>query len=214
MQWAQALDKVSWLQMYTVPGNCTPLGRQTTEGSLSRTWQARGGSLLLLPRRHALSSRWLWPFNHNTCEKSPGRSSRSCYQFSLPATSLFRDTWPCVYTVLVCGAQCSVPVRLGHWQSQSSNVCCGMTGQWSDRSAMSSRKTLLPSGPVGYLRSLALRIWTSSWRKDGSVGMDHSNGAVKTACDIQVDGKRGPDRSKMTWKQLTERDCREWKLSW
>ena len=40
-----------------------------------------------------------------------------------------------------------------------------------------------------------------------------SNVAVKTAFDIQADGKRGPGRSKMTWKQLTERDCREWKLS-
>ena len=43
--------------------------------------------------------------------------------------------------------------------------------------------------------------------------MEHSNGAVKTAFDIQVDGKRGPGRPKMTWKQLIERDCREWKLS-
>ena len=43
--------------------------------------------------------------------------------------------------------------------------------------------------------------------------MECSNGAVKTAFDIQVDGKRGPRRPKMTWKQLTERDCREWKLS-
>ena len=40
-----------------------------------------------------------------------------------------------------------------------------------------------------------------------------SNCAVKTAFDIQVDGKHGPGKSKMTWKQLTERDCREWKLS-
>ena len=31
------------------------------------------------------------------------------------------------------------------------------------------------------------------------------NGAVKTAFDIQVDGKCGPGRPKMTWKQLTER---------
>ena len=31
-----------------------------------------------------------------------------------------------------------------------------------------------------------------------------SNGAVKTAFDIQVDGKHGPGRPKMTWKQLTE----------
>ena len=28
-----------------------------------------------------------------------------------------------------------------------------------------------------------------------------------------VDGEHGPGRPKMTWKQLTERDCREWKLS-
>ena len=40
-----------------------------------------------------------------------------------------------------------------------------------------------------------------------------STGAVKTAFDIQVDGKRELERPKMTWKQLTERDCREWKLS-
>ena len=40
-----------------------------------------------------------------------------------------------------------------------------------------------------------------------------SNGAVKTAFDIQVDGECGPGRSKMSWRQLTERDCREWKLS-
>ena len=40
-----------------------------------------------------------------------------------------------------------------------------------------------------------------------------SNGVVKTAFHIQVEGKRGPGRPKMTWKQLTERDCREWKFS-
>ena len=43
--------------------------------------------------------------------------------------------------------------------------------------------------------------------------MECSSGAFKTACDIQVDGKRRPGRPKMTWKQLTEWDCREWKLS-
>ena len=40
-----------------------------------------------------------------------------------------------------------------------------------------------------------------------------SNGAVKRAFHIQVEGKHGPGRPKMTWKQLTERECREWKLS-
>ena len=29
----------------------------------------------------------------------------------------------------------------------------------------------------------------------------------------KVERKRGPGRPKMTWKQLTERNCREWKLS-
>ena len=43
--------------------------------------------------------------------------------------------------------------------------------------------------------------------------VERSNGTVKTAFDIQVEGKRGRGRPKMTWKQLTERDCREWKLS-
>ena len=40
--------------------------------------------------------------------------------------------------------------------------------------------------------------------------MECSKGAVKTAFDIQI---VMPVRPKMTWKQLTERDCREWKLS-
>ena len=43
--------------------------------------------------------------------------------------------------------------------------------------------------------------------------VERSNGAVKTAFDIKVNGKRGPGRPKMTWKQLTERDRRESKLS-
>ena len=42
--------------------------------------------------------------------------------------------------------------------------------------------------------------------------MELSNGAVKTAFDIQVDGKRWPGRPKMTWKQLTEMDCRDRRL--
>ena len=34
--------------------------------------------------------------------------------------------------------------------------------------------------------------------------VERSSGAVKTAFHIQVEGKRGPGRPKMTWKQLTE----------
>ena len=39
-----------------------------------------------------------------------------------------------------------------------------------------------------------------------------SSGAVRTACDIQIEGRQGNGRPKLTWKKLTEKDCREWKL--
>ena len=43
--------------------------------------------------------------------------------------------------------------------------------------------------------------------------MERSNGAVKTAFDVQVDEKREPGRPKMTWKQLTEREIGRSQLS-
>ena len=121
----------------------------------SWTWQAGDGSFLLLPRRHALSSLWLWTFNHNKYENLLEQVQGAATSFLFPPP-LFQDV--ATFKALVCRAQCSMPVRLGHWQSQTSNVCSGMTGQWSDRSAMSSRKTLSPSDPMSYLPSLALRI--------------------------------------------------------
>ena len=60
--------------------------------------------------------------------KPPGRSSRICYQFSLHTTSLSKHMAMC--TALVCGAQCSMPARLDHWQSQTSSVCSEMTGHY------------------------------------------------------------------------------------
>ena len=43
--------------------------------------------------------------------------------------------------------------------------------------------------------------------------VERSSGAIRTACDIQIDGRPGAGRPKLTWKKLTERDCREWKLT-
>ena len=95
MQWAQTLDKRPWLQIYKVSANCMPLGWQTTEGSPGRTWQAWGASFLLLPRRHALSSRWLWTSNHNTCENRLEEVQGSATS-SLFMPPLYQNTWPCV----------------------------------------------------------------------------------------------------------------------
>ena len=91
------------------------------------------------------------------------------------ATSSFFPTPLFLDTAFVCGAQCLIPVRFGHWQSQTSSFCSLMTGQWSDRSAMSCPKTLSPSGPLSYLRSLALRTRTSFWRREGATNMDMWN---------------------------------------
>ena len=42
--------------------------------------------------------------------------------------------------------------------------------------------------------------------------VEHSSGAVRTSCDIQIDGRQEAGRPKLTWKKLKEKDCRAWKL--
>ena len=43
--------------------------------------------------------------------------------------------------------------------------------------------------------------------------VERSSGAIRTACDIQIEGRRGAGMPKLTWKKLTEKDCHEWKLT-
>ena len=38
--------------------------------------------------------------------------------------------------------------------------------------------------------------------------MERSSGAIRTACDIQIDGMLGAGKPKLTWKKLTEIDRR------
>ena len=115
----------------------------------------------------------------------------------------------------MCGAQCSMPVRLGHWQSQTSNICSRKTGQWSDRSAMSSRKTSSPPDTLSYLHGLALRICTSFWRTEGSPGMDMWNAPMVqsrlplTYWLMGSVGLGGPRWHGSSW----QRGIAEWKLS-
>ena len=204
MQWAQALD----YRCTRCQGIARPL-----DGRPQREVQVRPDRLEVVASfcylGDMLSAAGSCELSTTTCVKTAWQKFK---EFCLHATSLSRHVAMC--TALVCGVQCSMPVRLGHWQNQTSNICSGMTGQWSDRSAMSGHKMLSPPGPMNYLRGLALRIWTSFWRREGFRWYGHverSNGTVKTAFHIQIEGKRRPGRPKMTWKQLTERDCREWK---
>ena len=75
-----------------------------------------------------------------------------------------------VCTALVCGAQCSMPARLGRWQSQSSSVCSEMLQICNVRP-----KDIVTTVPMSYLCGLALRIWSSFWRREDSDGMDMWN---------------------------------------
>ena len=45
------------------------------------------------------------------------------------------------------------------------------------------------------------------------VHVERFSGAIKTLCDMQIVGERGPWRPKTTWMTQTERDLREWKLN-
>ena len=67
---------------------------------------------------------------------------------------------------------------------------------------MLSGEIFLTSRSIG-IEDLDLILKERRLRWYGHV--ERSSGAIKTAFDIQVDGKHGPGRPKMTWKQLTER---------
>ena len=172
MQWAQALDKRPWLQMYKVLGNCMPFGWQTTEESPGQTWQACSGSFLLLPRRHALSSRWLWIFNHNMCknrlEEVQGSATSSFF-----TPPLFQNTWPCVQFLCAehnapCQQDLAIdkakpPASAAKWQGNDQTdlqcqaaIHCHHQVQWAT----------CPAWHWGY--------W-SFWRRDDSDGMDMWN---------------------------------------
>ena len=68
---------------------------------------------------------------------------------------------------------------------------------------MSNRKTLSPPdpGPSELLVRVCvedLDLILKEKRLHWYGHVEHSNGAVKTAFDVQVDGKHGPGRPKMT----------------
>ena len=78
------------------------------------------GSFLLLPRRHALSSRWLWNFDHNTCENRleevPGAATSSLFM-----TLFFQDTWPCMQSAMLLASETAIdktkpPTSAAEWQ--------------------------------------------------------------------------------------------------
>ena len=130
--------------------------------------------------------------------KQPGRCSGSYYQFSNPATSLKR---PCIQ--LLC-AECHAPCQwnLATEQDEPADLQYQVRGCGHGKVKRAMAKLELED------LNLILRQRRLRWF--GHV--ERSSGAGSTACDIQIDGRQGAGRSKLTWKKLTEKDYREWKL--
>ena len=76
-------------------GTACPLDSRPHREVPSRTWQAGGGSFVLLPGKHALSSRWLWTLKHNTCENHLEEVQGVATGWLFPP-ALFQDIWVCV----------------------------------------------------------------------------------------------------------------------
>ena len=152
-------------------------------------------------------------FQPQHMQKPPGRSSRSCYQLSLHATSL--KTRGCVYSSCVRSAMLHASET---WPLTKPNL---QPLQWNDRAMIRQICNVRPQDVVTtWSNELLARLGIEDLdlilkeRRLCWYGhVERSNGAIKTAFHIQVEGKHGLGRPKMTWKQLIERDCREWKLS-
>ena len=125
--------------------------------------------------------------------KTPGRVYSSCVRSAMLHAS---ETWPLTKPNLQ---------RLQQNDRAMIRQICNVRPQ--DIVTTRSNELLVRLG----IQDLDLILKERRLRRYGHV--ECSSGAIKTAFDIQVDGKRGPGRPKLTWKQLTERDCREWKLS-
>ena len=206
MQWVQALDKGPWLLMYMVPGNCTPLRWQTTEGSPSQTWQAGDGSFLF----------YLWDMlsRASDCKLPTTTRVKTAWKkfkellWILPSCYLSFKTHGCIYSSCVWSAMLHAsetwPLtkpNLQHLQ-QNDRAMIRQTCNVKPQNIVTTRCSELLAGLGIEDQDLILKERKLRWC--GHV--ECSNGAVKTAFDIQVDGKRVPGRPKKTWKQLTERD--------
>ena len=109
-----------------------------------------------------------------------------------------------------CGAPCSMPLTKTNLQRLKRNYramirqICSIKPE--DVATVRSSELLAKL----QLEDMDLILRERRLRWFGHV--ERSSGAIKTACDIQIEGRRGAGRPKLTWKKLTERDCREWTL--
>ena len=102
-----------------------------------------------------------------------------------------------------------LPVKLGHLQRNDRAMIRQICSIKSEDVATVRSSELLTKLELEAI-DLILRKRRLCWF--GHV--EHSGGAVSEqhVIDIQMEGRRGSGRPKMTCKKLTENDCCEWKL--
>ena len=118
---------------------------------------------------------------------------------------------------LVWGVQCTMPVRLDHWQTHTSNRM-----QRNDRAMIRQICNVKPQDIVTtrsnelLVRPVIEDLDLILIRREGIPYMDMWNASKvqsRQPLTYRLMKSRSLGSPKMTWKQLTKRDCREWKLS-
>ena len=123
--------------------------------------------------------------------KTRGHVYSSCVRSAMLHAS---ETWPLTKTNLQ---------RLQHNDRAMIRQICSIKPE--------DMATVRSSELLAKLEDLDLILRERRLRWFGHV--ERSSGAIRTACDIQIEGRRGAGRPKLTWKKLTDRDCRKWKLT-
>ena len=182
-----------------------------THGHVYSSCVRSAGSHLLLPGWHDFCWWRLRNNGHYSCENSLEGVQGATTSSHIPPP-LLQDTWPCIQLLR---AEYHAPCQW-NWPMTKTNL---LRLQRNDRATI-RQICSIKSEDVAKVRSsillakledLDLILRERRLRWFGHV--EHSSGAIRTACDIQTDGRHGAGRPKLTWKRLRERYCSEWKLT-
>ena len=209
MQWAQALEKGPWLQMYTVPGNCTPLEWQTTDARLLNGRPQK--KVQVGPDKLEVVASFCYL---GIMLSAAGGCERSTTTRVNTAWKKFKDLLPVlssrhlsfktrgrVYSSCVRSAMLHASET---WQLTKPNL---QRLQRNDRAMIRQICNVRPQNIVTTgSNELLVRLGIEDLdlilkEKRLRWSVECSNGAVKTAFDIQVDGKREPKWHGSSWQR-------------
>ena len=125
--------------------------------------------------------------------------------FLLLANNIFQNTWPCVQ--LLC-AECNAPCQRDLAIDKAKPPASAAKWQGNDQTDLQCQAARHCHHQVKWA-TCAAWYWGSGPHSEGEkTPMVWTCGTLQwcnqDSFDKQVDGKRGPGRPKMTWKQLTE----------